>query len=331
VAGNIMIRLPNKSAKGLSLALTTAIMWGLLPLALKSVLMIMDAYTITWYRFIFAAIFVAILLTAKKKLPYSILQKKGTMKRLFFAAIFLSLNYILYLTSLHFVPVEAAQMLIQMAPFLMILGGVIFIKEHFSRGQMTGSVVLISGLLMFFNQQFVDSSDISNDDFIIGVLIMFGAAMTWAAYAIIQKKMLRYYSSNQIMWCIYLLSTLFFLPLASPLQITSLDNTALLLLLFCCANTLIAYGTFAKSLEYLPTAKVSATLAITPLLTVLFATIAESLWPEVFQAQQLNTIAYAGAFCVVVGSMLTALGDRILSKKNINVLKNYLGLTNHKI
>ncbi len=320
-----MTQVVNSSVKGLMLAMTTAIMWGLLPLALKSVLLLMDAYTITWYRFIFAAFFVAILLLAKRKVPSSLLQKSSLMKRMLFAAIFLSLNYILYLVSLHFIPAETAQMLIQMAPFLMLLGSVLFMKESFSRGQMVGSCVLISGLLLFFNQQYIDNSSIDNDDFLLGFLIMFGAAITWAAYAIIQKKMLRYYSSNQIMWCIYLLSALFFFPLASPEKITALDNTALLLLFFCCANTLIAYGTFAKSLEYLPTAKVSATLAITPLLTVIFATIAEQLWPASFQAQQLNLLAYIGAGFVVLGSMLTALGDRVLSRKNLSAFKKHLG------
>jgi drug/metabolite transporter (DMT)-like permease len=313
-----------KNATGLALALTTAIMWGMLPLALGAVLNSMDAYTITWYRFLFAAIFVALLLITKNKIPISILKNKGLLKRLFFAAIFLSVNYILYLTSLYFVPAETAQMLIQMAPFLMIIGGVIFIKEHFSRGQMTGSVVLISGLLLFFNQQLLNSNNSNNHHFFLGFIIMFGAAITWAAYAIIQKKMLRFYSSNQIMWCIYLLSTLFFLPFSQPSQLLKLDQTSLWLLIFCCANTLIAYGTFAKSLEYLPTAKVSAILAITPLLTVLFATIAENIWPNSFQAQQLNNLAYIGSGLVVVGSMLTALGDKILSKKNIQTIKRYI-------
>lgn len=324
-----MTQLVNNSAKGLTLAMITAIMWGILPLALKSVLLLMDAYTITWYRFVFAAFFVTLLLCAKNKIPSSALKSVSRMKRLLFAAILLSLNYILYLISLHYIPAETAQMLIQMAPFFMLLGSVVVLKEHFSRGQMVGSLVLISGLVLFFNQQFINNTGLDNSDFLFGFMIMFGAAVTWAAYAIIQKQMLGYYSSNQIMWCIYLLSSVFFLPLASPSQITSLDNTALLLLLFCCANTLIAYGTFAKSLEYLPTAKVSATLAITPLLTVVFATIAEQIWPNTFQAQHLNILAYVGAGLVVCGSMLTALGDRILNRKNINMVKHYLGFKNN--
>ncbi|MEH6594055.1 MAG: DMT family transporter [Colwellia polaris] len=320
-----MTKLVNNSAKGLTLAMVTAIMWGILPLALKSVLLLMDAYTITWYRFLFAAFFVGILLSVKNKIPRSALKSPSRIKQLLFAAILLSLNYILYLISLHYIPAETAQMLIQMAPFFMLLGSVVILKEHFSRGQMLGSLVLISGLVLFFNQQFINNVGLDNSDFLMGFVIIFGAAVTWAAYAIIQKQLLGFYSSNQIMWCIYLLSAVFFLPLASPLQITTLDNTALLLLLFCCANTLIAYGTFAKSLEYLPTAKVSATLAVTPLLTVIFATIAELIWPTKFQAQHLNILAYIGAGLVVCGSMLTALGDRIVNRKNINALKYYLG------
>ena len=320
-----MTKLVNNSAKGLTLAMVTAIMWGILPLALKSVLLLMDAYTITWYRFLFAAFFVGILLSVKNKIPRSALKSPSRIKQLLFAAILLSLNYILYLISLHYIPAETAQMLIQMAPFFMLLGSVLILKEHFSRGQMLGSLVLVSGLVLFFNQQFINNVGLDNSDFLLGFVIIFGAAVTWAAYAIIQKQLLGYYSSNQIMWCIYLLSAVFFLPLASPLQIATLDNTALLLLLFCCANTLIAYGTFAKSLEYLPTAKVSATLAVTPLLTVIFATIAELIWPTNFQAQHLNILAYIGAGLVVCGSMLTALGDRIVNRKNINALKYYLG------
>lgn len=312
--------------KGLILALTTAIMWGLLPLALTSVLQLMDSYTITWYRFLFAAIIVSFILLNSKKIPKAIFKNKALFKRLFFAAIFLSLNYILYLTSLYYVPAETAQMLIQMAPFMMLIGSVVFLKEDFSRGQMVGSLVLISGLLLFFNQQFSQAGDIDSNNFITGFIIMLGASSTWAIYAILQKKMLNHFSSNQIMWFIYLFSSLFFLPVATPSDIGSLNLIAVLLLLFCCANTLIAYGTFAESLEYWPASKVSAVLAITPLLTVLFATIAEQIWPNMFTAQSLNSLAYVGACLVVVGSMLTALGNKILTKDNFRAVKRFVRL-----
>ncbi|MDN3653919.1 DMT family transporter [Thalassotalea ponticola] len=311
---------------GLLLALNTAIMWGVLPLALISVLQLMDAYTITWYRFIFATAFVSLMLYKRNKIPTSLLQKKGLLKRLFIASVFLSLNYILYLSSLYFIPAETAQMLIQMAPFMMLVGSVFFLKESFSRGQMVGSLLLITGLLLFFNQQFSQASQIPRSDFITGFIIMLGAASTWAVYAIIQKQMLSHYSSNQIMWVLYVFASLFFLPFASPSAATELNLITLLLLLFCCANTLIAYGTFAKAMEYWPASKVSAVLAVTPLLTVLFAAIAESIWPTLFQAQQLNTLAYVGAGLVVIGSMLTALGNKLLNRNTLRYIRRLVRL-----
>ncbi|TKB46948.1 DMT family transporter [Thalassotalea mangrovi] len=319
-----MVAHSQDNIKGLMLALITAIMWGLLPLVLRTVLELMDAYTITWYRFLFAAILVGFSLKHKNKIPALFTVDKSWLKPLTIAAVFLSFNYILYLSSLYFVPAETAQMLIQMAPLMMLLGSVIFLKEAFSRGQMVGSFVLITGLVMFFNQQFSQSAALAREDFLMGFVIMLGASLTWAVYAIMQKQMLKKFSSTQIMWVIYVLSSFFFLPVSSPMQIASFDWIALMLLLFCCANTLIAYGSFAKSLEFWPASKVSAVLAITPLLTVLFATIAEQLFPQHVTAQSLNTLAYIGAVLVVSGSILTALGNKILSRDRVTQVKNRL-------
>jgi EamA domain-containing membrane protein RarD len=47
---------------GFVLALTTTVLWGLLPIALKGLLTTMDASTVTWYRFVFAAVFTLVYL-----------------------------------------------------------------------------------------------------------------------------------------------------------------------------------------------------------------------------------------------------------------------------
>ena len=54
--------------KGLYLSLTTATLWGMLPIALKGLLDTIDSVTITWYRFFVSVILVGLLL-AKKKTP----------------------------------------------------------------------------------------------------------------------------------------------------------------------------------------------------------------------------------------------------------------------
>ena len=54
---------------GLALALTTAVCWGLLPIALKITLDGMDAWTLTWYRFATAAAVLGAFLAWRRRLP----------------------------------------------------------------------------------------------------------------------------------------------------------------------------------------------------------------------------------------------------------------------
>lgn len=55
--------------RGFALALVTAIAWGLLPLALKITLEVLDPYTITWFRFLTAALVLAGILAVTRRLP----------------------------------------------------------------------------------------------------------------------------------------------------------------------------------------------------------------------------------------------------------------------
>lgn len=50
---------------GFCLALTTAICWGALPIAMKQVLVAMEPYTIVWYRFLIASVGLGIFLYSK--------------------------------------------------------------------------------------------------------------------------------------------------------------------------------------------------------------------------------------------------------------------------
>ena len=53
--------------RGFALALTTAVCWGILPIALKHLLNGMDAITVTWYRLTTAGLALAVYLTWRRK------------------------------------------------------------------------------------------------------------------------------------------------------------------------------------------------------------------------------------------------------------------------
>ncbi|MGI9294574.1 MAG: EamA family transporter, partial [Pseudomonadales bacterium] len=79
---------------GLALALTTAILWGFLPIGLVLLLAYMDAYTIVWCRFLVAALILFVVLTRTRKLPRLAHLRGGGWYLLGIAILGLAGNYI---------------------------------------------------------------------------------------------------------------------------------------------------------------------------------------------------------------------------------------------
>jgi drug/metabolite transporter (DMT)-like permease len=102
-------------------------------------------------------------------------------------------------------------------------------------------------------------------------------------------------------------------PWAHPLEALQLSPLQGWLLLACCMNTLVAYGAFAEALAHWEASRVSATLALTPLVTFVAVALAAWLWPDYVQAEQINTLGYVGALVVVLGSATVALAPSLLA------------------
>jgi drug/metabolite transporter (DMT)-like permease len=307
-----MHQITGKSLLGLILALTTAILWGILPIALKMLLDVLSANTITAIRFLLAAILVGIWLGVRGKLPALALLRQRKIASLMLIAIAgLLSNYIMYLTGLNFLSAETGQVVIQLAPFLMMIGGVFIFKERLLLWQKVGALTLVSGLLLFFNERLVQLVlHASNES--LGVLLIIAAAVTWAAYALAQKQLLVHYSSKQIMYLLYVAGAVAFIPASDFNPLLNMNSVHWALLVFCCLNTVVAYGAFAEALHHWEASKVSAVLAVTPLFTILFAHITAALLPDFLQAQQLNLWSWLGALLVVIGSALTALAPQFV-------------------
>lgn len=307
-----MHQITGKSVVGFLLALTTAILWGMLPIALKIVLDVLSANTITAIRFLAAAVIVGLWLAARGKLPAIklLFQPKVAWLMLIAVAGLLS-NYIMYLSGLNYLSAETGQVVIQLAPFLMMLGGIVIFKEKLLLWQKIGAVTLVSGLLLFFNERLWQLVIQAGSE-TVGVLLVIAAAITWAAYALAQKQLLVNYSSKQIMYLLYVAGTLCFMPVSDYAPLLTMSYLHWALLIFCCLNTVVAYGAFAEALHHWEASKVSAVLAVTPLFTILFANITGNLFPDFLQAQQLNLWSWLGALMVVTGSALTALAPQFV-------------------
>ncbi|KIH82394.1 DMT family transporter [Pseudomonas batumici] len=297
---------------GLFLALLTAVLWGILPIKLKLVLQVMDPVTVTWCRLIVSGGFLFVYLAATRRLP----SRRDLGPRggwLVLLAVFgLVGNYVLYLMGLNRLSPGTAQLVVQMGPIFLLIASLFVFKERFSLGQGIGLLVLLFGFGLFFNQR-LEELLTSLGTYTAGVLLVLLASTVWTFYALSQKQLLTVWNSLQVMMVIYLSCALLLTPWAHPAEVLQLSPLQGWLLLACCFNTLVAYGAFAEALAHWEASRVSATLAITPLVTFAAVALAAWLWPGFVQAEDINGLGYGGALLVVLGSALVALGPSLIA------------------
>lgn len=291
---------------GLLLSFCTALLWGVLPLALKNLLGQLDAVSITAFRFLTAAVIMALWLRWRGQgLTLASLRDRKVQWLFGIAVLGIVGNYVCYLISVDHISPAGAQTLIQMAPLLLLLGSVLLFHEPFGKGQWLGFAVFVAGLVLFFNQRIVALAD--NPGFVIGLLWMIVASVTWAGYALAQKALLKTWPSPVIMFLIYIVASVLLLPFSHISALPQLNALGWALLLFACANTLLAYGAFAEALAHWEASRVSATLALTPLITIGAGALLNHWLPGSVVLEPLNGWSYLGALMVVAGSMAAAL------------------------
>lgn len=304
------------SVIGTLLALTTAIFWGALPIAMKQVLEVMSPATIVWYRFITAFLGLGLWLLWRKNLPSLNQMRLGKGMLLLLAAIGLSGNFILFNTALSLLSPAVVQVIIQLAPVVMLLASAWLFKEKLGAHQIIGVIALFAGLLLFFNENLVELIS-SLGAYTIGVITAVSAALVWVIYGLAQKRLLQDFGSAQILFMVYGLCALFLTPFADIGQIELLNQRQAMMLLFCCINTLVGYGAFAEALARWQSAPVSAIITLAPLFTLLFVELATLFWPTIIAPIALNPLGYLGAFVVVLGAMCCAAGHKLVRTRSI--------------
>jgi drug/metabolite transporter (DMT)-like permease len=231
----------------------------------------------------------------------------GRWKLLAVATVFLAINYLLFLQGLAETTPTNSQVLIQLAPVFLGLGGLAIFKESYNKAQWGSLSFLTFGFILFFHEQ-LKLFVISGNAYMFGSILTVLAAASWAIYALAQKQLLHGLPSSQVMVMIYGGCSLLFSPLASPQQLLALSPLHWTVLLFCALNTLVAYGAFAESLQHWEASKVSAVLALTPLVTWLSVLAVSRLAPAVLPSDATTFWGLLGAVCVVCGSVGIALG-----------------------
>jgi len=298
-------RVTGRSNLGLALTGTTVALWSILPLGIKLALGGFDAATLTWYRFLCAALVLGTVLAIQGNLPRPTTFARRDWVLLVVAVVFLCGNYGLYVLGLAHTNAGTAQVVIQLAPLLLAVGGVWVYGEHLGAPQWLGFATMVVGFVLFSHEQIAHlPTDLGR--YYTGLAYIVLAAISWAVYGLAQKQLLHRMRAPQVLLCLYVGGALFFFPLAAPGQIFRTTTTELWALAFCIANMLIAYGTFVEALVHLEASRVSAVLAIVPLSTLAAIWVARIAIPSLVAPEPLTSVAVMGAALVVGGSLVAA-------------------------
>ena len=302
-----MHKLSGRWRLGLALAVVTAAFWGVLPIALTITLRAVDPVTLTWVRFLTAALMLAAVLAAMGRLPtLASIGAKGWVV-LALALFGLAGNFVIYVIALGHASPTINQVVTQLSPILLMLGGIAVFHERFSPIRWTGFALLLVGLPLFFNRRLPELLNLRSG-LGLGVALLVLCSFIWAIYGLAQKWMLRRLQSQQILLLLYIGAAVVLFPASHPAAILRVDTLQAWMLVFCCANTVIAYGAFAEALKHWEASRVGATLTLTPLFTIVAMWTLEHFVPGLVKPEQLNLLSVLGAMIVVGGSMLCALG-----------------------
>jgi drug/metabolite transporter (DMT)-like permease len=294
---------------GIALSLTTAALWGLLPIALKVVLESMDALTIVWWRFAVAMAGLGAFLAWRGALPRVRGAGRAAVALICAATLALVGNFVLYLVALDHATPSVTQVVIQLAPLLLLVGGVVVFHERLAAVQWAGFAILAAGLVLFFNNRLPELLRPA-EGLGLGVGLTAAAAISWALYGLAQKQLHGHFTAQQVLFMIYCGATILLLPAAKPAQLAGLDALQLGMFAFCCANTLAAYGAFVEALYFWDVSRVSAVVATAPLFTIGAMWLVERLGLDLVDAEGLNALSITGALMVVGGSIACALAAR---------------------
>ena len=292
---------------GILLALGTATMWGTLPVALHLVAPTIGPATSTFFRFFIAALLLTpYLLVTRQVINQHKLKSAKLLALTLAAGLLLTGNYGFYILGLERTSAEATQVMIQLAPMLLLLTGLWLFKETFNTKQWLGFFAFALGLLLFFDRQ-IRQLLFEFGDYGLGLVFTIMSAIFWTGYAIIQKYLLNDFQSSETILILYWIGSLAFLPLSDFSTMGQLSSLQWFALLFCGLNTLIAYGCFAEAMVHLEASRVSAIIAVTPLFTI---AIAQLLPIENMPVEPLTALSILGATLVVSGSITTAIAKK---------------------
>ncbi len=289
--------------KGIIYAGITALFWGVLAIVLKIIDDKVEPITIVWFRFLLAFMILAAWQAAKNPGSFKILIRPPVL--LVIATLALTWNYIGFMMGIHYTTPSNAQLFIQTGPILLALAGIFFFREKITRLQIIGFVIALAGMAFFYRDQLMAFFDVQQK-YNLGVIHLLIAAVAWALYAVLQKKLVLKLDIQSLNLFIFGLPVLILLPFVNFASLQHLGLVTWLLLLFGGINTLLSYTTLSKALQLIEASKVSIIIIMNPIITFVTMGILTQMNVKWIGHERFSAFSIIGGFLVLSGAVLVA-------------------------
>jgi drug/metabolite transporter (DMT)-like permease len=289
--------------KGIIYASITALFWGVLAIVLKIIDDKVEPITIVWFRFLLAFLILAAWQAAKNPDSFKTLIRPPVL--LVIATLALTWNYIGFMMGIHYTTPSNAQLFIQTGPILLAVAGIFFFREKITRLQIIGFLIALAGMAFFYRDQLAAFFDVQQK-YNLGVIHLLIAAVAWALYAVLQKKLVLKLDIQSLNLFIFGVPVLILMPFVNFASLQHLDIVTWLLLSFGGVNTLLSYTALSKALQLIEASKVSIIIIMNPIITFVTMGILTQMNVKWITLERFSGLSIIGGILVLSGAVLVA-------------------------
>lgn len=287
--------------KGALYAIFTASLWGFMAIILKVITYDLPPVTVVWFRFALAFLILASWTLIFRRSDFSIFTKPPVL--LILAALFLAGNYTGFIMGIKYVSPSSSQVFIQIAPVSFALSGIIIFREHVNWKHIVGFITVLSGIGLFYSEQLGDLAA-GGENFTLGMFLVLGGGLSWAAFATAQKALLKKIRPNQLNLFVYGACALGLVPLAKFSQLAGMPAVNWYILIYLGLNTVLAYGSLSMAIKLTEATRVSVIITLNPIITFVTMAILTHLQVAWIEPEYFSLFSILGALCVLGGAIL---------------------------
>jgi drug/metabolite transporter (DMT)-like permease len=246
--------------------ITTMIVWGLVPVFLKKLLLVLTPTELSFSRFLLsgAALLLWVLVRQRQALIRIL---RHDLKLLLLCTLFgpLAAMVCFNFGILH-VTIGTASMFAAIEPMFTYILAVIIGQEDWKTGRLFSI-----GLALFGITLVIFSRESFGITYWFSLLLIMLSPMIWAVNNIITKDIVKRHSPIAMVAASFVISSLFLVPTLSDSYVQTFSNLGLnlwLALLYCIASTIFGFSIWYWSLQYLPPSTVAISMYLIPVITV---------------------------------------------------------------